>query len=451
MFVNKQDNQVMVNVIHQVNVSDIREEKLDGIDYIVINSKTMPDDIVMNGIMYPADEIDSTIQTINETPAPMGHPKIDGVYVSAFNQRAQNKFNQLGAINKYIGKEGGSHVVEKWIVKGRMETTDHGKVLNEAIANGNPIHSSTGVLIQRVENSGENEHGTYNHVAKISHFDHDAILVNETGAATPEQGVGLMVNSKEEIPFMFVNLSSGLDMSDSANKLRERLSNEIQSTFGNDITTTYLNDYNANTVIYEKYTNGVCTTFASKYSIAENGGITLSQPTEVDKSDNYEAVQPGLFANIKQMINGILTPNSEQETDPMKEKMIAALNAASVKTDGLDDDQLFSAYNELMAKNHEQSETKDALTKEDVAEIAANAASAAVSAYKASQEQQSKSDLVEQIIATNANYSEDDKDELLSSPEKVLNGLLPAKRAKGLREGNLNNNSDNTLSAELPE
>ena len=330
MFVNNQDNQVMVNVIHQVNASDIREEKLDGIDYIVINSKTMPDDIVMNGIMYPANEIDSTIQSINETPAPMGHPKIDGVYVSAFNQRAQNKFNQLGAINKYVGKEGSSHVVEKWIVKDRMETTDHGKALNEAIKNGGPIHSSTGVLIQRVENSGSNKYGEYNHVAKISHFDHDAILVNEAGAATPEKGVGLMVNSKEEIPFLFVNLSSGLDMSDSANNLREKLSSEVQSTFGNDITFTYLTDYNADTVIFETYTNGATSHFASKYEITESGDITLSQPAEIDKQDKYEAVQPGLFANIKQMISNILNPTSEQETDPMKEKMIAALNAASV-------------------------------------------------------------------------------------------------------------------------
>lgn len=34
----------------------------------------------------------------------------------------------------------------------------------------------------------------------------------------------------------------------------------------------------------------------------------------------------------------------------MKEKILSALNAAGVKTEGLDDDQLLSAYNELQAK-----------------------------------------------------------------------------------------------------
>jgi hypothetical protein len=38
------------------------------------------------------------------------------------------------------------------------------------------------------------------------------------------------------------------------------------------------------------------------------------------------------------------------ETNPMKEKMIAALNAAGVKTEGLTDDQVWDAYNQQMQK-----------------------------------------------------------------------------------------------------
>ena len=121
------------------------------------------------------------------------------------------------------------------------------------------------------------------------------------------------------------------------------------------------------------------------------------------------------------------------------------------KTDGLDDDQLFSAYNELMTKNHKQPEPQDALTKDDVAEIAANAAAAAVKADREEQAKLAKSDLVAKVIATNKDYSDEDKAELMSTPEKVLNGLLPAKRAAGLREGHFEQNSDDKLSAELPE
>ncbi|WP_181875335.1 hypothetical protein [Hafnia alvei] len=39
---------------------------------------------------------------------------------------------------------------------------------------------------------------------------------------------------------------------------------------------------------------------------------------------------------------------TNKELNPMKEKMIAALNVAGVKTDGLTDDQVWDAYNEQM-------------------------------------------------------------------------------------------------------
>jgi len=38
----------------------------------------------------------------------------------------------------------------------------------------------------------------YKHIARALEFDHDAILLDEQGAATPEQGVGMLVNAKGE-------------------------------------------------------------------------------------------------------------------------------------------------------------------------------------------------------------------------------------------------------------
>ena len=49
--------QVRVNVKTAINSSGIRRERRDGRDYIIVPSATMPDNIVMNRVRYPADEI----------------------------------------------------------------------------------------------------------------------------------------------------------------------------------------------------------------------------------------------------------------------------------------------------------------------------------------------------------------------------------------------------------
>jgi hypothetical protein len=49
----------------------------------------------------------------------------------------------------------------------------------------------------------------------------------------------------------------------------------------------------------------------------------------------------------------------------MREKILAALNAAKVKTDGLDDDALFAAYNDLTVKDDGKGSQNDDLNADD--------------------------------------------------------------------------------------
>ena len=50
--------QVRVNVRTLANVKAARKEKRNGRDVMIVPSATLPDNVVMNGIMYPAEEID---------------------------------------------------------------------------------------------------------------------------------------------------------------------------------------------------------------------------------------------------------------------------------------------------------------------------------------------------------------------------------------------------------
>lgn len=122
-------------------------------------------------------------------------------------------------------------------------------------------------------------------------------------------------------------------------------------------------------------------------------------------------------------------PNDNlNEVDPMKEKMIAALNAANIATEGLSDDQLFDKYSYHLAVNSSK-ENDNQLTKEDIVEIAANAATKAIEKDRYLTANAEKESIVDQVIATNEAFSEGDRSELMSTPEIALNSLVVKKAA----------------------
>lgn len=180
-----------VNVRSVVNNKTIRKERRHGRDVIVVPSATLPDNIVMNGIRYPAEEIAKSFHTLEGTPAPLGHPNIDGEFVSATDPRGIIA-GFVGAYNTNVRRENGRVFVDKVIDVEYAQQLRGGRVVLEAIEKGEAIHTSTG-LYCIVEDLANDEEATG--VARDIVFDHDAILIGETGAATPEQGVGMLVNS----------------------------------------------------------------------------------------------------------------------------------------------------------------------------------------------------------------------------------------------------------------
>lgn len=194
---------VRANVRAVVNMAAVRKEKRNGRDVIIVPSATLPDDIVMNGsqgkVFYPADEIAKSYKQLERTPAPLGHPVINGKFVSASDPEAIVR-HFIGAWNENVRQEGGRVLVDKVIDVQVANSSAGGKSVLKAIEAGEPIHTSTGILMQ-LEPVANN--AKYAKIARNMVFDHDAILLGEEGAATPEQGVGMLVNSagqEEEIP-----------------------------------------------------------------------------------------------------------------------------------------------------------------------------------------------------------------------------------------------------------
>ncbi|MGF6157779.1 hypothetical protein M2267_003038 [Ensifer sp. KUDG1] len=186
--------QVRVNVRSLANTKAVRKEKRNGRDVVIVPSATLPDDIIMNGIKYPADEIGKSFASLNRTPAPLGHPMINGKFVSASDPEGIN-LGHIGAWNENVRRENGRVFLDKVIDVEVANRSQGGKDVLAAIEKGEPVHTSTGLLaiLEAVTNAADHKH-----IARNIVFDHDAILLGEAGAATPEQGVGMLVNAKGE-------------------------------------------------------------------------------------------------------------------------------------------------------------------------------------------------------------------------------------------------------------
>jgi hypothetical protein len=180
---------IRVNV-HCITNAKPRDEMRNGRKVKVVSAATLPDNIVMNRLLYPADEIEKGFRSLERSPAPFGHPKINGKYVSARDPEAVN-MNHIGSWNENVRRENGRVLMDKVIdieVAGRSK---EGLEVLDALEKGDPIGTSTG-LYPRIEPVSNAD---YDGIARDMAFDHDAWLLHEEPAATPEQGVGVYVNS----------------------------------------------------------------------------------------------------------------------------------------------------------------------------------------------------------------------------------------------------------------
>jgi len=182
--------QARVNIRTVVNAKDIKRERRDGRDVIVVPSATLPDGVVMNRVRYSASAIEKGFGSLEGTPAPLGHPSINGKFVSASDPRGMVR-GFIGAWNENVRREAGRVLIDKVIDVDFANQLVGGKTVMDAIAKGDPIHTSTGLyaLITPLEGDPEADFEATDLV-----FDHDAILIGEAGAATPENGVGMLVN-----------------------------------------------------------------------------------------------------------------------------------------------------------------------------------------------------------------------------------------------------------------
>lgn len=334
-----------------INASNISTTTINGQEHYVIRGAIpIVDDIVMNGGLYPAEEINNSYQTMEGKLMPLPHPMVDGKYVSANDPRAINTYH-VGAWAQNVSKSGDQVVMDVYINKDVAETKPDGKRLinrlDEMIAgtNTDPIHLSTGLLTNKEKKAGESKGKKHSWIARNMQFDHIAILLDEPGAGTPEEGVGMFVNADGQEGEV-----ETASLIDAANSLKDGLLNKVK----------FFLTHNSNASfdeIYQMLREGirapsgsdvyryVVTVWPDKF-IYEEGNKLFQQKYLIDDSTVTLVGEP--LEVVRRPTEYEVKTNGEET--PMKEKMIAALNAAGVTTEGLTDDQVWDAYNQQMQK-----------------------------------------------------------------------------------------------------
>lgn len=358
-----------IHILTAVNAANVSKS---GGTYTIKDVCGAVDGLVMNSMLYPGEQLANAAATLEGKPAPAGHPKnAAGQHISATSGDALLSA-YVGAICRNARHEGGRTLVDVVVNEAQAKAHPDGVRLVERLDaaitgnNADPIHVSTGLYCEAIQANGESGGKPYSRIATGIKYDHLAILLNEQGAGTPADGVGMWLNAEgqpEEVEQATLQVhaedkrSAGLKAwvlrllgnSGSADMSFDAIQSGLHALLPEGAWLREVFDR------YAIWTDKDGRLWRQDYTVSSGGSLAFAgQVEEVTRKVTYE-------------------PITNREEDPVKEQILAALNAAGISTAGLDEAQLLAAYNAHVAKPH-----KDALTAANskLAEFEANAKAA---------------------------------------------------------------------------
>jgi hypothetical protein len=144
---------------------------------------------VMNSLFYSEKELKSFNVGWNGSPITVGHPSLNGEDVTANNPIIDN----TSVIGKFYNVEFSDDKLkgEIWIDREKAETLGFQNII-ESIQNKDMMEVSTGLYCNVETSFGEYEGEKYNGIVSNIMPDHLAVLPNEVGACSIEDGCGTM-------------------------------------------------------------------------------------------------------------------------------------------------------------------------------------------------------------------------------------------------------------------
>jgi hypothetical protein len=173
-----------------------------GREYLVAPMTTITADGVLPGskgaLFYPKSETANSTLAWNGTPIVVKHPTKDGRHVSAMEVPEQH----IGELRNSALNDRGHLIHEGWFDAERTKRAD--KRVYDALIHHKPMEISTGLYTTNVPARNGHEvspHGRpYTAIATRYQPDHLAMLPDEVGACSLNDGCGLMINARRDEP-----------------------------------------------------------------------------------------------------------------------------------------------------------------------------------------------------------------------------------------------------------
>jgi Uncharacterized protein conserved in bacteria (DUF2213) len=211
-----------------------RHKHTDGKEYLIVPTVAIVDGVVMNGLLYTADEMARYIEVWNGKPLTIGHPADSAGNAISANSPDQHA-RSIGFF--YNAKfEGGKLKGEWWIdIERCAKLGGDAQAVVNALEAGKTLEQSTGLFTDVEETTGVSGGREYFGIARNIRPDHVAILLHETGACSIADGCGSpRTNSQEgEVMDRFVyTINLKLSLDEQLNQVYEAFYNRFERPDG---------------------------------------------------------------------------------------------------------------------------------------------------------------------------------------------------------------------------
>ena len=176
-----------------------RRETRNGRDYLVAPIRLLVTG-VLNGskgaLFYPSDEISRNYETWHGIPITVNHPSLNGEYVAASHPGVLDRQGVGTLMNPTLASHTHNRqrlTAEGWFDVDATRRIDS-RVLN-ALEAGRPLEISTGLFTDNEEAPGVYNGRHYAFIARNYKPDHLAVLPDQVGACSTNDGCGINVNT----------------------------------------------------------------------------------------------------------------------------------------------------------------------------------------------------------------------------------------------------------------
>lgn len=216
-FKEKKPKNQFVNIVFNAEPKLVRNDRLADKDYLVVPMIMLTEGVHIGSegpYYYPKAENAKRVELWNMKPVVVYHP--DGP--TACTQEVLNT-RQIGVIMNAKAERKGERVkAEAWLDEARVKKVDN-RIL-EAIRNEEMLELSTGLFADSDEEPGEWNEEEYNGTLHNYGPDHLAILPDQVGACSVEDGAGFYRNVAETERMILVD--NAVDVTDEYIRIRQK-------------------------------------------------------------------------------------------------------------------------------------------------------------------------------------------------------------------------------------